>query len=89
MAQEDQPIDVSKKYVRVVVRRPDGLVEFEFSIGLPELYAEMLLPAEAFAAFCDSNQVIFLEGPRPLADTGADWEWRLRDAALERFRTTD
>ncbi|KAA3652864.1 MAG: phenol hydroxylase [Proteobacteria bacterium] len=89
MIQDDMRIDVSKKYVRIVTRRPDGLVEFEFSIGLPELYAEMLLPAEAFAAFCDSHQVIFLEGPRPLADTGADWEWRLRDAAQERFRTAD
>ena len=86
MAREDQSIDVSKKYVRVVERRPNGLVEFEFSIGLPELYVEMLLPADAFEAFCANNTVIFMEGPRPLADTGADWEWRLRDAAHERFR---
>lgn len=87
MAQKDQPIDVSKKYVRVVARRPDGLVEFEFSIGLPELYVEMLLPADAYEVFCRTNRVEFLTGPRPIEDTGADWEWRLRDAAQERFRT--
>ncbi|QID17628.1 phenol hydroxylase [Nitrogeniibacter mangrovi] len=89
MASETPRVDVTRKFVRLVERRDDGLVEFEFSIGLPELYVEMLLPADAYEAFCETNKVEFLEGPRPLEDTGADWEWRLRNAAQERFRSTD
>ncbi|MBX3683947.1 MAG: phenol hydroxylase, partial [Thauera sp.] len=36
--------DLSKKYVRLVERRADGMVEFEFSLADPDLYVEMLLP---------------------------------------------
>jgi phenol hydroxylase P0 protein len=89
VAEDATKVDVTRKFVRLVERRADGLVEFEFSIGLPELYVEMLLPAEAYEAFCRNNAVEFLEGPRPLEDTGADWEWRLRDASSERFRSRD
>ena len=86
MAMQEPEVDVRRKYVRLVERRDDGLVEFEFSIGLPELYVEMLLPADAYEAFCQTNAVEFLDGPRPIEDTGADWAWRLRDASHERFR---
>ena len=33
MAMNDLPCDVSRKFVRVLQRRGNGLVEFEFSIG--------------------------------------------------------
>lgn len=49
--------DTSKRFVRVVERRSDGLVSFEFSIGWPELAVELMLPAAAFEAFCANNQV--------------------------------
>ena len=89
MASQTLHVDVNRKFVRLVERRDDGLVEFEFSIGLPELYVEMLLPAEAFDAFCETNAVEFIEGERPIEDTGADWQWRLRDATTERFKHKD
>lgn len=89
MGTDATKVDVTRKFVRLVERRDDGLVEFEFSIGVPELYVEMLLPADAYEAFCDTNAVEFLEGPRPIEHTGADWEWRLRDATHERFKTHD
>jgi phenol hydroxylase P0 protein len=75
--------------VRLIERRADGFVEFEFAIGYPELYAEMLLPAEAYASFCQSNEVIFLE-PRTEAELaeagGPDWNWNLHQATHQRFR---
>lgn len=51
-------IDLDRKFVRLIERRPDGFVEFEFAIGEPELFAEMLLPAEAYEAFCTANAVV-------------------------------
>ena len=53
--------DTSLRYVRVIDRRPNGLVSFEFSIGWPELAVELMLPADAFDAFCDNNQVVRLD----------------------------
>ena len=50
-------VDTSLRYVRVLERRPDGLVAFEFSIGWPELAVELMLPAPAFEAFCANNKV--------------------------------
>lgn len=54
-------VDVNLKYVRVLERRADGLVSFEFSIGWPELAVELLLPTAAFDAFCTQHQVIWRE----------------------------
>lgn len=56
-------VDISRKYVRVLDRRADGLVSFEFSIGWPELAVELLLPHGAFDAFCAQHQVIWREEP--------------------------
>lgn len=49
--------DTSLRYVRLLERRADGLVCFEFAIGWPELSVELMLPAPAFEAFCANNRV--------------------------------
>jgi phenol hydroxylase P0 protein len=49
--------DTTRRYVRVIEQRADGLVAFEFAIGWPELSVELLLPAPAFAEFCITNRV--------------------------------
>lgn len=49
--------DTSLRFVRVLDRRPNHLVSFEFSIGWPELSVELMLPEAAFEAFCSSNKV--------------------------------
>lgn len=51
------PVDVTRKFVRVTQVRGDGLVAFEFSIGWPELAAELVLPRAAFHEFCAKHQV--------------------------------
>ena len=51
-------IDADVKYVRVTEMRPDGFVAFDFAIGEPEIYVEMLLPQDAFLAFCEAQSVI-------------------------------
>lgn len=55
----DAAVDVRLKYVRILERRANGLVSFEFSIGWPELAVELLLPTAAFDVFCAQHQVIW------------------------------
>ncbi len=78
--------DVSRKFVRVTGRRDNGLVEFEFSVGEPEIAVELIMPEAAFKAFCADNHVTFLDSAAiPAADEG-DFAWRLHDATSQRFR---
>ncbi len=49
---------LAAKYVRVTRRRDNGMVEFDFAIGEPELFAELVLPQSAFEEFCRMNAVI-------------------------------
>lgn len=82
-------IDVSRKFVRLIERRADGLVEFEFAIGEPDLCVELLLPAAAFEAFCRSNAVTELPAREPAdgeEDEAAAWNWSLHQATHQRFR---
>jgi phenol hydroxylase P0 protein len=58
-AMNAESVNVQLKYVRVLERRHDGLVSFEFSIGWPELAVELLLPTAAFDAFCSEHRVIW------------------------------
>ncbi len=81
-------IDISRKFVRLIERRPDGLVEFEFAIGEPELFVEMLLPEPAYHDFCRINAVEALP-PRvstPDDPAASDWDWRLHQATSQRFK---
>lgn len=57
------PVNLRAKYVRLIERRPDGLVSFEFSIGWPELSVELMLPAAAFDEFCARHEVIWRDDP--------------------------
>jgi phenol hydroxylase P0 protein len=56
-------VDVRAKFVRLLERRPDGLVSFEFSIGWPELAVELVLPTAAFDEFCARDAVIWRDDP--------------------------
>jgi phenol hydroxylase P0 protein len=53
--------DLTQRYVRVLGRRENGLVEFAFSIGWPELSVDLMLPAPDFEAFCAANRVRHLD----------------------------
>ncbi len=74
------PFDPSKKFVRVAALRPDGFVEFDFAVGEPEIFVEMILPASSFDDFCAANAVTFLDESAQLTVGASDMEWRLRDA---------
>jgi phenol hydroxylase P0 protein len=44
-------------FVRLQCRRPDGFIEFEFSIGDPMLAVDLILPEAAYGIFCRANRV--------------------------------
>lgn len=64
------------KYVRVRKMRDDGFVEFDFSIGDPMLYVELILPSTAFNEFCNSNGVKFLSDDEAAALDADRRRWR-------------
>jgi phenol hydroxylase P0 protein len=56
----ERPCDVSLKFVRIKQLRADGLVCFEFAIGWPELFVDLMLPRAAFDDFCVRQKVQLL-----------------------------
>lgn len=85
----DGAFDPSRRFVRVRRVRDDGFVEFEFAIGDPDMFVEMILPQQALPGFCTANDVVLLdEAPSP--DDSAerkDERWTLSDATRQRFRS--
>jgi phenol hydroxylase P0 protein len=77
--------DSGRKFVRVTGRRLTGFIEFDFAIGEPEIFVELVLPAAAFEEFCSSNDVTMLEGDRP-EEQDSDWSWHMAQAQQQRFR---
>ncbi|WP_353234620.1 phenol hydroxylase subunit [Diaphorobacter ruginosibacter] len=52
--------DLSHRSVRVQRRRANGFVEFEFSVGWPELVVELAMPEADFQEFCETQQARLL-----------------------------
>lgn len=84
-APEAEAFDTTRRFVRVTGERPNGFVEFDFAIGEPELFVEMILGRDAFEEFCVANHAERLETDEALAPAD-DWNWRLADATHTRFR---
>lgn len=76
-----QPFNPAIKFVRVIHKHPNGLVAFEFAVGEPDLYVELLLPQMAFDAFCASHGVTPTQGhlDQPAGDA-QEWDWSLESA---------
>ena len=81
--------DVKRKFVRLNGVMPNGFIEFEFAVGEPEVFVELVMPKTAFEEFCRNNQVETLDAaaPRAAADAAdADFHWSLHQATHQRFR---
>lgn len=84
--------DVSRRYIRVVQEHGNGMVEFEFAVGEPGLFVEMVMPRAQFEDFCAQQGVAPTRGRLPEHEQGSDaheWDWRLRDARERHFRHED
>tara|TARA_Y100000588_G_C14045650_1_gene834858 strand:- start:83 stop:454 length:372 start_codon:yes stop_codon:yes gene_type:complete len=56
-----QTFDEMTRYIRVRSEPGDKFVEFDFAIGHPELFVELVLPKEAFEIFCKHNNVVHMD----------------------------
>jgi phenol/toluene 2-monooxygenase (NADH) P0/A0 len=80
--------DTTLKFVRVLDADRGGMVEFEFAIGEPDIFVEMIMPRGAFDEFCRANAVTFItENREPGGRDRSPGEWMPRDATRQRFRT--
>jgi phenol hydroxylase P0 protein len=70
------PLDTTRRYVRARGERR-GLVEFDFAIGEPELFVELMLSPEAFTEFCATNHAVVLDAEA--ASAVPEHDWRLSD----------
>jgi phenol/toluene 2-monooxygenase (NADH) P0/A0 len=83
------PFDPAQRFVRIVEERADGFVAFEFAVGEPELFVEMLLGREQFDEFCARQGVQPSHGGLPPAAAGEaahEWDWTLQQARQQHFR---
>lgn len=80
-APKDQ-FDTTIRYVRVTGTRDDGFVEFEFSVGQPEVALEMVLKQADYEQFCVEQHVIFLDEQADKTDDEekSAFQWSLHDA---------
>jgi phenol hydroxylase P0 protein len=86
---ERPAFDPTARYVRVIGARGNGLVEFEFAVGEPQLYVELLMPRAEFDEFCAREGVVPTQGPLAAAAPGSaehEWDWSLHAAREQRFR---
>ena len=54
---------MARRYVRITGRSDNGFVQFEYSVGWPDMALEMALPEALFDDFCLNNKVQFLTEP--------------------------
>lgn len=74
--QTHEPLQEFTRYVRVRRVVEDLYIEFDFAIGDPSLYVELVLPPAAFKTFCEHNDVVMMTDEQAAA-VDADMEkWR-------------
>jgi phenol hydroxylase P0 protein len=64
------------RYVRVRQILDDRFVEFDFAIGDPSLYVELVLPKAAFETFCRHNEVVMMTEEQAQAVDEDMEKWR-------------
>jgi phenol hydroxylase P0 protein len=63
VALEADAATMARRYVRITSRSATGFVNFEYSVGWPDMSVELALPEELFNDFCIKNNVQFLDEP--------------------------
>lgn len=65
-----------RKYVHITEVKPNGLVEFDFSIGDPCMYVELALPKKQFEEFCAKNAVQHLNRQQEIDVENDKHKWK-------------
>lgn len=88
-ADRQAPLDTKRRFVRLRGERANGFIEFDFAVGEPEVFVELILDWKSFREFCVMNEVEMLPMSIPLAEQNKElsaWDWRLTDARKMRFK---
>lgn len=64
------------KYVRVRSQPDAKFVMFDFAIGDPTLFVELVLPPKAFAEFCQKNAVVPMSEAQMAYNDAEEDKWR-------------
>lgn len=64
------------KYVRVRSAPDAKFVMFDFAIGDPTLFVELVLPPKSFADFCANNHVIHMTLEQMIINDNEEDKWR-------------
>ncbi|MFY0678826.1 MAG: phenol hydroxylase [Neptuniibacter sp.] len=65
-----------QKFIRVRSPESARFVEFDFAIGEPNLFVELIMPQGAFKHFCEKNEVVHM----------TDEQMKAVDAEMEKWR---
>lgn len=76
MTEPVNSFDEMPRYIRVRSGPEDRFVEFDFAIGHPELFVELVLPREAFEIFCRHNRVVHMDSEMIRAVDDDMIKWR-------------
>jgi len=76
------------KFVRIIEQHANGLVEFEFAVGEPGLFVELLMAQASFDEFCAMHGVTPTKGRLAAAQSKdeQEWDWSLRAAREQHLR---
>ena len=70
------------KYVRVRSGKNARFVEFDFAIGDPSLFVELVMPPGAFEVFCQQNNVVHMTAEQMQAVDAEMEKWRYGEETL-------
>jgi phenol/toluene 2-monooxygenase (NADH) P0/A0 len=68
------------RYIRVRSKPSACFVEFDFAIGYPDLFVELVLPQAAFTQFCQQNHVLVMDQAMAQAIDDDMIKWRFGEA---------
>lgn len=83
MQTNNNAFDAYARYVRVRSQPQDKFVEFDFAIGHPELFVELILPKAAFEQFCTHNRVQFMDEKMQQQVDADIQKWRFGDTQVK------
>ncbi len=72
----DTSLPTLTKYVRVRSPANARFVEFDFAIGQPDLFVELVLPPAAFEHFCLQNKVQLMSEEQMRVNDENEERWR-------------
>ncbi|MGH1462296.1 MAG: phenol hydroxylase subunit [Neptuniibacter sp.] len=77
-----KPFDRLVKYIRVRSEPGARFVEFDFAIGDPNLFVELIMPQGAFEHFCAKNEVVHMTNEQMQAVDAEMEKWRYGEDTL-------